>query len=45
MLFKHNLDLEKMKMKECPETIDAENMSASHEWNQEQIIKMLSEHM
>ena len=45
MLFKHNLDLEKMKMKESPETIDAENMSASHEWNQEQIIKMLSEHM
>lgn len=45
MLFKHNLDMEKMKMKEGPETIDAENVSGSKEWNQEQIAKMLEEYM
>ena len=43
MLFKHNLDMEKMKMREGPETIDAENVSGSKTWNQEQITKMLDE--
>ena len=43
MLFKHNLDMEKMKMREGPETIDAENISGSKTWNQEQITKMLDE--
>lgn len=44
MIFKHNLEMEKIKAKDGPETIEAENMS-SHEWNQEQITKMLDEYM
>lgn len=44
MLFKHNLELEKIKAKDSPQTVDAENMTA-REWNQEQITKMLDEFM
>ena len=44
MLFKHNLDMERLKAKDCPETIDAENIS-TRDWNQEQITKMLDQFM
>ncbi len=40
MLFKHNLDMEKLKAKDGPEVIDAENVTTK-EWNQEQITKIL----
>lgn len=43
MIFKHNLEMEKIKAKDGPEIVEAENMS-SREWNQEQITKMLDEY-
>lgn len=42
MIFKHNLEMEKIKVKDGPKIVEAENMS-SREWNQEQITKMLDE--
>ena len=44
MLFKHNLDMEKLKAKDGPDVIDVENVTTK-EWNQEQITKMLDGYM
>lgn len=44
MLFKHNLDMEKLKAKDGPDVIDAENVTTK-EWNQEQITKILDGYM
>ena len=43
-LFKHNLDLEKMKAKDGPSSIEPDGVS-TRDWNQEQMTKFLSEHM
>lgn len=42
-LFKHNLDLEKIKAKDGPTPIDPDDVS-TRPWNQEQLTKFLSEH-
>ena len=42
MLFKHNLELEKIKLKNGPDTIDADNVS-TRTWSQEEITKMLND--
>ena len=44
MLFKHKLDMERLKANDGPDVIDAENVTTK-EWNQEQITKMLDEYM
>lgn len=42
MLYKHNLELEKIKLKNGPETVEAENVS-TRPWKQEDITKLLNE--
>lgn len=42
MLFKHNLELEKIKLKNGPEAIEADSVS-TRSWKQEEITKILNE--
>ena len=42
MLFKHKLDLEKIKLKNGPDEVQADSIS-TRQWNQEQITKFLNE--
>ena len=44
MLFKHNLELEKIKLKNGPDAIEADQVS-TRPWKQEEITKLLNEEM
>ena len=42
MLYKHNLEMEKLKLKNGPDPIEADQVS-TRTWKQEEITKMLNE--
>lgn len=42
MLYKHNLEIERMKLKNGPESVDPESVQ-TRPWSQEFITKMLNE--
>ena len=43
MLMKHQLDLEKLKLKAEPTEISAESISTNRSWNQDDIVRMLND--
>lgn len=42
MLYKHNLEIERMKLKNGPDPVDPESVQ-TRPWNQEFITKMLND--
>ena len=42
MLYKHNLELERIKLKDGPTTVDADSMT-TRPWSQEEVTKLMNE--
>ena len=42
MLYKHNLELERIKLKDGPATVDADSMT-TRPWSQEEVTKLMNE--